>query len=163
MVIGPAGSGKTTMLEAATCAWRVAGHQVLGVAHTGQASLELRRNASIPTATIDRFMGQLRRGEQHLDRGTVVIVDQAAMVDTRRLAALITATAKARAKLVLIGDPAQLPAIGAGGLFAAIAHRTGHVELTVNRRQVGARPTSNSSTATKSPLTRPFVVGARVS
>ena len=43
------------------------------------------------------------------------------MVDTRTLAALLAHTRAAGGTLVLVGDPAQLPEIGAGGLFAALA------------------------------------------
>src|SRR6185436_18741116 len=42
---------------------------------------------------------------------------------------------QANAKAILIGDPHQLPAVGAGGLFAGIVEREGAVVLTENRRQ----------------------------
>lgn len=57
------------------------------------------------------------------------------MLGTRRLAALIAEAAAARAKVVLVGDPKQLPEIDAGGLFASLAQRLGYAELTRNRRQ----------------------------
>src|SRR3546814_5366281 len=56
------------------------------------------------------------------------------MVGTRQLHRLIEHTANARAKLVLVGDPKQLAEIEAGGLFASLARRLGHAELTENRR-----------------------------
>jgi ATP-dependent exoDNAse (exonuclease V) alpha subunit len=39
---------------------------------------------------------------------------------------------------VLVGDPAQLPEIGAGGLFAALTHHPNTITLTDNRRQAEA-------------------------
>ena len=39
-------------------------------------------------------------------------------------------------KAILIGDPNQLPSVGAGGLFAEIAERLGAAELHANRRQL---------------------------
>ncbi len=51
------------------------------------------------------------------------------MVDSATLARLIDHAQAAEAKLVLIGDPAQLGEIEAGGLFAALAHRTEPVVL----------------------------------
>lgn len=57
------------------------------------------------------------------------------MLGTRRLAALVAEAASARAKVLLVGDPRQLPEIDAGGLFAALAKRLGGVELRENRRQ----------------------------
>lgn len=56
------------------------------------------------------------------------------MVGTRQLHRLIDHTAKVGAKLVLVGDPKQLAEIEAGGLFASLARRLGHAELTENRR-----------------------------
>jgi ATP-dependent exoDNAse (exonuclease V) alpha subunit len=64
----------------------------------------------------------------------VLVVDEAGMVGTRHLHRLIEATTTAGAKLVLVGDPKQLAEIEAGGLFAALARRLGHAELTENRR-----------------------------
>jgi ATP-dependent exoDNAse (exonuclease V) alpha subunit len=57
------------------------------------------------------------------------------MVGTRLLASLATETDRAQAKLILAGDPKQLPAVEAGGLFTALANRTPRVELVDNRRQ----------------------------
>jgi ATP-dependent exoDNAse (exonuclease V) alpha subunit len=65
----------------------------------------------------------------------VLVVDEASMVATRQLARLIEVTARARTKLVLVGDPAQLPEIDAGGLFAALAHGLPSVRLSGNVRQ----------------------------
>ena len=65
----------------------------------------------------------------------MLVVDEAGMVGTRQLAALATETARAQAKLILVGDPKQLPAVEAGGLFTALSTRLPVVELVDNRRQ----------------------------
>jgi ATP-dependent exoDNAse (exonuclease V) alpha subunit len=65
----------------------------------------------------------------------VLIVDEAGMVGTRELATLIHLTRHAGVKLVLVGDPAQLPEIDAGGLFAGLAQRLPAVTLSGNLRQ----------------------------
>jgi hypothetical protein len=57
------------------------------------------------------------------------VVDEAGMVDSRAMARLLAHAQEADAKLVLIGDPAQLGEIEAGGLFASIASRTEPVVL----------------------------------
>jgi len=80
-----------------------------------------------------------------------VVVDEAAMVGTRKLARLVDACARAEAKLVFVGDPKQLPAIDAGGLFEALASRLGTTQLSGNRRQrnpASGRPSPTSGTAT---------------
>lgn len=60
------------------------------------------------------------------------------MVDTRTLTALLAHTRAANGTLVLVGDPAQLPEIGAGGLFAALARHDDTIHLTDNQRQAEA-------------------------
>jgi ATP-dependent exoDNAse (exonuclease V) alpha subunit len=65
----------------------------------------------------------------------VLIVDEAAMAETRVLAPILAAVEQAGGKAILIGDPLQLPAVGAGGLFAAIVERHGAIELSENQRQ----------------------------
>ena len=66
---------------------------------------------------------------------TVLLVDEAAMLATDDLAALTKAVLAARAKLVLVGDPAQIgPVERAGGLLPALANRVGAIELTGIRR-----------------------------
>ena len=66
---------------------------------------------------------------------TVLVVDEAAMLATEDLAALTLAVLAGWAKLVLVGDPAQIgPVEPAGGLIAAVANRVGAIELTGTRR-----------------------------
>jgi ATP-dependent exoDNAse (exonuclease V) alpha subunit len=57
------------------------------------------------------------------------------MADTRTLTRVLFHVERAGGKTLLVGDPAQLSAVGAGGLFAAIAERNGAIELRDNRRQ----------------------------
>ena len=57
------------------------------------------------------------------------------MVGTRQLEALVARAAAARAKVVLVGDPAQLPAIAAGGALAGLAARLSMYSPTENHRQ----------------------------
>lgn len=57
------------------------------------------------------------------------------MAGTRILAPLLHAVDRAQGKLLLVGDPAQLPAVGAGGLYQALCERLGPLELNGNQRQ----------------------------
>jgi ATP-dependent exoDNAse (exonuclease V) alpha subunit len=60
---------------------------------------------------------------------TVLVVDEAGMVDSRTMAEVVAEVHKSGAKLVLVGDPEQLPAIGAGASFRAILERVGAAEI----------------------------------
>jgi conjugative relaxase-like TrwC/TraI family protein len=136
IVIGPAGTGKTFSLDAAREAWEASGYRVLGTSLAARAAAELQSGAGIASQTIDRLRMRLAQGYERLDDRSVLVIDEAGMVGTRRLAAMIEEARAGGAKVVLVGDPKQLPEIDAGGLFASLAKRLGHAELTVNRRQL---------------------------
>ena len=57
------------------------------------------------------------------------------MAETRVLAPLLREVERAEGKAILVGDPCQLPAVGAGGLYPALCEQLGAIELTENRRQ----------------------------
>jgi conjugative relaxase-like TrwC/TraI family protein len=134
LVVAAAGTGKTTALATAVDAWRTTHVPVIGAALAGRAVDELATAAKIPAFTIASLLGGLEGGER-FDVGTIVIVDEAAMVGTRQLAALAGHVWDVHGKIVLVGDPHQLPAIDAGGLLAGLARRLPIIELTENRRQ----------------------------
>ncbi len=135
VLIGVAGSGKTFCLDAARAAWTSDGYRVMGTALAARAALELTTDAGIASQTADRLLNSLAAGRETLDARTVVVIDEGGMLGTRRLAALVREADTAGSKVVLVGDAAQLPEIDAGGLFASLSRRLGHVELSVNRRQ----------------------------
>ena len=75
-----------------------------------------------------------------LRAGQLVIVDEASLVGTFAMDELVAAARDARSKVVLIGDPVQLSAIDAGGMFATLVGDRGGLapELTDVRRFVNA-------------------------
>ena len=163
-VEGLPGTGKSRMLDAARAAWETAGYTVIGAALSGQAALGLQASAGLPSATLHARLNEWApavaapdgepataaapivndgmlfvRGERpavgSLDAQTVVVVDEAGMVDSRKLAAVIDATQAAGAKLVLVGDHRQLQPIAAGGIFRALTERIETAHLNEIRRQ----------------------------
>jgi AAA domain/TrwC relaxase len=138
VVVGRAGSGKTWALGLAREAFELDGYQVLGCAPTGIATVGLAEEGFTDARTIDRLLLDLGRGRTELDERTVLVVDEAAMVATRKLAPFLQHAERAGAKVVLVGDDRQFAPIAAGGGFRALRLRLGASELTVNRRQVEA-------------------------
>jgi conjugative relaxase-like TrwC/TraI family protein len=134
VVRAAAGTGKTYALDAAREAWHRSGIPVIGCALSARAACELRDQARVDATTIARLQHALDHGAE-VQRGAVLVVDEAGMVGTRDLAALARAAERAEAKLVLVGDDRQLPEIGAGGAFRALADRVGAAELHDVRRQ----------------------------
>jgi conjugative relaxase-like TrwC/TraI family protein len=144
VVVGPAGSGKTAALAEACRAWTEQGRPAVGAAVAAVTARRLEHATGLPATSLARLLAAAGRTDpttgrmSGLARGAVVVVDEASMVDTRALAMLLAHTHAAGGTLVLVGDPAQLPEIGAGGLFAALARHEDTVRLTDNQRQADA-------------------------
>jgi hypothetical protein len=135
LVVGRAGTGKTFALGIARHAWQLDGYRLLAAAPTGIATMSLQGEGFEDVATCDRLLGDLDRGREHLDARTVLVVDEAGMVGSRKLTRLLEHAYRTRAKVVLVGDDRQLAPIDAGGGFRALRLRLGASELTENRRQ----------------------------
>jgi conjugative relaxase-like TrwC/TraI family protein len=135
LVVGRAGTGKTFALGMARHAWQLDGYWLLAAAPTGIATMSLQGEGFEDVATCDRLLGDLDRGREQLDARTVLVVDEAGMVGSRKLGRLLEHAEQARAKVVLVGDDRQLASIDAGGGFRALRLRLGASELTENRRQ----------------------------
>jgi conjugative relaxase-like TrwC/TraI family protein len=133
-VIGVAGSGKTTLMSALRTAYEATGQTVEGASTAAVAAANLQTEAGITSRTIASWLHRLDTG-QGLHGVGVLVVDEAAMVDDRSIARLLQAAGQSGTKVVMIGDPKQLKAIGIGGTFAAVHTLIGGLELTENRRQ----------------------------
>ncbi len=133
-VVGVAGSGKTSALRTLHDVHRASGVPVVGAAPSGRAADELQTATGIPSGTIHRLLLDADR-DGGLPTGCVLVVDEAGMAETRVLAPLLRLVERAGGKAILVGDPCQLPAVGAGGLYPALCEQLGAIELTENRRQ----------------------------
>lgn len=174
-LVGPAGTGKTSLLSALSAGWeaRYGGGSIIALAPSSAASTVLADAIGVPTENIAKWiyesagLGAEQRREQILhtehaaqlahrsrrrlrhqrlmaqlaclradhDRwrfhqNQLVIVDEASMASTMELATLARAANRAGAKLLLVGDEAQLSAADTGGAFRLIARDTEAAELT---------------------------------
>lgn len=131
MLIGRAGTGKGVVVSAAARAWQLEGYRVIGTAVAGATAQRLKEDAGLDRShTADGLINGVEKGRIQLGRRSVVVMDEAGMADTDRLARLAKLTAASQSKLVLVGDAAQLGPIGAGGLFKALQGRVPAAELT---------------------------------
>ncbi len=132
-VVGLAGAGKSTMLEAARIAWEGQGLRVRGLALAGKAVEELAKSSGIESRTMASLQDAQSKGLDSFSAEDVVVIDEAGMAGSRQLAAEASG-----AKVVLVGDPDQLPAISAGAAFRGIVEVTGYTEMSEVRRQSAA-------------------------
>ena len=132
VVIGEAGTGKSYAILAAARGWAEAEIELRACAPTWRAANVLRADGLAATS-VASLLAELERAEQAHERGlgygSVLLVDEAGMVDSATLARLIHHAEEAEAKLVLLGDPEQLGEIEAGGLFRALAERSDPIHL----------------------------------
>jgi conjugative relaxase-like TrwC/TraI family protein len=135
LLVGKAGHGKTFVAGATAHVYGLQGHRVLGTAPTGLAATGLRNEGFVDARTVDRLLADLEQRRDRLDPKTVLLVDEAGMVGTRKLARLLDHAGRAEAKVVLVGDDRQLSSIDAGGGFRGLRLRLGASELQQNRRQ----------------------------
>ncbi len=172
VLVGPAGSGKTTALAALRHVWeRQHGHgSVIGLAPSASAAANLAGALGIACentakwrhettglggeqrrAVIQRLIdgrsaigGDIRRlrlvdtalmsltreaRRWQISDGQLVIVDEASLAGTLMLRELVDQVARARGKVLLVGDHQQLSAVDAGGAFGLIVDTTGGAQL----------------------------------
>jgi conjugative relaxase-like TrwC/TraI family protein len=144
VAVGPAGTGKTTSMELVTKVWKDAGHSVIGLAPSAAAAKILGDDIGAEAHTIDRltFAWNNAKGEGKsptecmeslpvlIARGDMLLVDEAGMASTDRLATLVEIANESGAVIRMVGDPAQLDAVETGGVFRNLSKRPGTPMLT---------------------------------
>jgi len=133
VLVGPAGAGKTTAMTALRRAWeeeRGAG-SVVGLAPSAAAATALAADLGIATENLAKWW------QTHLDQGTsfraghLVIIDEASLAGTLPLDRITALATTSGAKVLLVGDYAQLQSVDAGGAFSMLVHdRADAPELT---------------------------------
>jgi hypothetical protein len=173
VLVGAAGTGKTTLLRALSSLPAVADAGLLLLAPTGKARVRMQEamggGATATAQTLAQLLVRIDRYDPHTGRYhrsdrdrartvATVIVDECSMLTEEALDALIDGI-EGFDRLILVGDPRQLPPIGVGRPFVDIVShlrdqcgtlafpRVGrsYAELTVPRRQVGAEGAGDRS------------------
>ncbi len=125
LLVGPAGTGKTTTMRALRAAWTIeyGRGSVVGLAPSAVAAQALADDLGVACENTSKWLHEYDHGRTELRRGQLVIVDEATLADTVTLDRLTRIAAGAGAKILLVGDPHQLQSIDAGGAFALLVDR----------------------------------------
>ena len=141
LVVGPAGAGKTTMMRAAAARWSAAGYTVTGLATAAKAAAVLKAEAGLNDALT---VAKALHSPEQVPRGGVLVLDEAGMTATLDMAAVVELAQQTRSKLVLVGDPEQLPGIGAAGMFRHLVANGAAERLGRSRRHANDWENINS-------------------
>lgn len=124
VLVGPAGAGKTTAMSALRCAWE---HEhgsgsVVGLAPSAVAAQVLADDLNIQTENTAKWLDTHERTGATFQAGQLVIVDEASLAGTLSLDRITALAAETGAKVLLVGDYAQLQSPTASGAFALLVH-----------------------------------------
>jgi hypothetical protein len=123
LLIGPAGAGKTTAMRALKEAWtqQHGRGSVVGLAPSAAAAQILADDLGIQCENTAKWLFDHRRGHTAFTKDQLVIIDEASLAGTVTLDRLTAHAADVGAKVLLVGDWAQLSAVEAGGAFGMLA------------------------------------------
>ena len=124
LLVGPAGAGKTTAMNALRRAWEKEHGQgsVVGLAPSSSAAHVLAEDLGIATENTAKWWQSHLQADVGIQPGQLVIVDEASLAGTLSLDRIAQLAAQAGAKMLLVGDHAQLQAVDAGGAFGLLTH-----------------------------------------
>ncbi|MQA13476.1 MAG: relaxase domain-containing protein [Pseudonocardiaceae bacterium] len=149
-LLAAAGTGKSFTIGAIADTWSGSGRRVFGLAPS-QVATEVLADEGVTARNTARWLATQQRledaapdgpdtggrdpdGQWRLREGDLVVVDEAGMTDTAQLAEINCRCEQARAKLLLVGDPRQLAAVGPGGALADVAEHGISYQLAEVRR-----------------------------
>ncbi len=127
VLVGPAGAGKTTAMSALRRAWEAEHGRgtVVGLAPSAVAAQVLADDLGIATENTAKWWEVHQRTGQSFRAGQLVIVDEASLAGTLSLDRITALAADVGAKVLLVGDYAQLQSVDAGGAFSLLVHDRG--------------------------------------
>lgn len=120
VLTGGAGVGKTTVLKAIGYAVEAFGGTVVQLALAGRAAQRMRETTGREAYTIAGFLNRVKQGKIGLGSRHLVIIDESSMLDLMLTYRVMRVMPKGT-RLLLVGDPSQLPPIGPGLVFHVLA------------------------------------------
>ena len=147
VLVGRAGTGKTSVMGALMLSQALSKDGILLLAPTGKARVRLAKATNAEAMTVAQFLHRLGRydgarqrprfeGKEKYRKEKTVVIDECSMLTMDDLVAVLEALDLAHVqRLILVGDPNQLPPIGVGRPFADLVT---HLETTLSAAEDGS-------------------------
>lgn len=135
IIEGFAGTGKTTVSDCYSEAFRAQGRNLIGTCVSNAAAQKLEHESGMPCASVAMTLSRLNKGSMKLTENDVLVIDEAGMLDTDQTRRLLAYAQEGGCKVILLGDTMQLQPIGAGSGMSLASMGTERTMLTEIRRQ----------------------------
>ena len=133
---GDAGTGKSFLMNAVKEAYQSSGYDVRGISFTNKAAKNLEDGSGIKNCqSVDSLLIEHRKGQNELHSKSILILDEAGMLDSRKMKAILDICRDKRAKLICVGDQKQIQPIAAGQAFGSMKKTFGGKRLSEIMRQ----------------------------
>ncbi len=125
VLTGGPGTGKTTLLKGIINAFERDRHSIILAAPTGRAAKKMSESTNRPASTLHRLLeftprtSTFTKDETNPVEADFIVVDEVSMMDIELFSALLRAV-PSHARLLLVGDPDQLPSVGPGTVLSDI-------------------------------------------
>ena len=140
---GSAGVGKSFLMAVLYLANKASGQRVLGAAIPKKAADNLQTEAGITSMTLARILTQAEQGRQPLANIDVLVIDEAGLIGTKQMQAILQLAFEQKTKVVLVGDDKQLSSIEHSGVLKYLSRPdiigTSRIETIRRQRSPSAR------------------------
>jgi len=134
-VEGDAGTGKTYTLGAVKEVYEKSGYNLRGISITNKAALQLQKDSGIKSSSVHSFIRSQKWSKNKINDKTILILDEAAMLDSSKFNKVIKICNESGAKLVCVGDRKQIQPIYRGQMFGTGVDTFGSAKLKTIFRQ----------------------------
>ena len=136
IITGRAGTGKSYAIGAIREAFKKSGFNVIGLAPTNIVAQDMADDGFETARTVHNELFRLKNiASYNLSEKDILIVDEAAMLDSTTLRQIMSNAFEGKAKIILVGDDRQLLSVGRGGMFGELVKRFKAVEISKVVRQ----------------------------
>jgi hypothetical protein len=142
LIVGTEDAARTAAAGDVAAAYQERGYEVRGTAVTARTAAALETAGGIRSVPLASLESAWSRGADPLHPRSVLFVEEAGMLDVRRLGRILDHAEERHAKVVLLGDPDRRQTIGAGDAFRGLLEHYPSASLDAQARQRDSSPSA---------------------